>query len=292
MQGVLVLCKPRGWSSRDAVNRVQRLVRPVKVGHAGTLDPLAEGVLVACLGSATRLIEQVQRQPKRYVAQFELGVRSASDDCETELVPVPDSPRPVLADLVAACRASLGEIVQRPPTYSAVKIGGRRAYRLARAGVDFQPSPRRVRIDELAVEAYDYPRLRLAICCGSGAYVRSLGRDLAQAVGTSAVMVGLTRIAIGPFRIEEAVDCRALTPEVLAERILPPAAAIGDLPRRTVDAAELALLRCGRPLADPPGEPVGATLWAAVTAAGDLAALLERREDGRWIPSRNFSQAL
>src|SRR5690349_5339386 len=125
MNGLLHLDKPAGWTSRDAVNRIQRLAKPAKVGHAGTLDPLATGVLVICVGQATRLIEYVQRQPKQYLATFQLGVTSASDDTELELTPVPDAPLPTRKAIEAALPRFIGEVMQRPPAFSAIKVDGR-----------------------------------------------------------------------------------------------------------------------------------------------------------------------
>src|SRR6476659_4427850 len=132
--GVLNVNKPRGMTSRDAVNRVERLVRPAKAGHAGTLDPLATGVLVICVGQATRLIRFVQRMRKQYRATFLLGRQSETDDLEGEVIEIPNATQPPRAALDLALTQFVGDIEQRPPAHSAIKIDGRRAYRLARRG--------------------------------------------------------------------------------------------------------------------------------------------------------------
>ncbi len=189
-----------------AVDMVERLVRPAKVGHAGTLDPLATGVLVVCVGSATRLIEYVQRMPKSYVGTFLLGRQSTTEDIEGEVVELADPPVPVLEDILCAAKKLEGNILQRPPAFSALKINGRRAYKMARKGEEVKLQARPVSIHRIAVRSYEYPRLVLEVDCGSGTYIRSLGRDLAESLGTAAVMSGLVRTAIGKFDLEEAQD--------------------------------------------------------------------------------------
>ena len=189
--GLLNLNKPAGMTSRDVVNIVQRLSRPAKAGHAGTLDPLADGVLVVCVGSATRLIEYVQRMPKRYVGTFLLGRQSPTEDIEGEVTELPDAPVPTREQIEAAARRFVGRIEQRPPAFSALKIRGRPAYKLARQGKPVELAPRPVEIYRIEVKKYRYPELVLEIDCGGGTYVRSLGRDLAESLGTAAVMSAL-----------------------------------------------------------------------------------------------------
>ena len=188
--GILNVDKPTGITSRDAVNRVERLFGKVKCGHAGTLDPLATGVLVICVGPATRLIQYVQRLPKQYRAVFQLGRESVTDDVEGEVELVAGAPEPTRAEIEAALPQFLGDILQRPPAHSAIKVDGQRAYDLARRGEEFELPARTISIYRLEVLRYEYPELELAIECGSGTYVRSLGRDLAAALGTAARDVG------------------------------------------------------------------------------------------------------
>ena len=209
--GLLNLDKPAGITSRDAVDLVQRLARPAKVGHAGTLDPLATGVLVICVGAATRLIEYVQRMPKRYVGTFLLGRSSATEDIDGAVTLLPDPPIPAADQIEAAAKKFVGRLLQRPPAFSALKVAGQRAYDLARRGEAVDLKPRPIEVYSLKVARYEYPELVLEIECGGGTYVRSLGRDLAESLGTAAVMSALVRTAIGPWTLDTAVDPRTLT---------------------------------------------------------------------------------
>ncbi len=159
MLGILGINKPVGITSRDALNHVSRLLKPRKVGHAGTLDPIASGVLVVCIGSATRLIEMVHAWPKEYIATFQLGQSSPSDDTETECTPMANAPIPSRAEIEAVLPRFLGEISQVPPAFSAVKVNGQRAYHVARKGKTVELTARPVQIDELEIVDYQYPRL-------------------------------------------------------------------------------------------------------------------------------------
>ena len=307
MFGILNINKPVGWTSRDVVNRVERLVRPAKAGHAGTLDPIAGGVLVVCVGPATRLIEYAQRMPKHYRGTFRLGCQSPSDDTEGEVTPLPDAPRPSLAEVEAALPQFVGQIAQRPPVFSAIKIGGKRSYKLARKGRAVELPTRQVTIHRLAVVQYDYPQLVIEIVCGSGTYVRALGRDLAESLGTAAVMTALERTAIGPFHIAEAVDPDDLTAETIAQHLQSPLSLLSDMPRLELTSPEVEEIRHGRfisPSADftlPPisapgsarGQPTEGhpTEVAAVDPQGRLVALLIPKPGDRWAPKRNFSQS-
>lgn len=293
--GLLNLNKPHGVTSRDAVNQVQRALKslarstgekPAKVGHAGTLDPIATGVLVLCVGAATKLIEHVQRQPKRYRGTFLLGRRSPSDDVELEVEELPNARRPSLAEVESALPAFVGEIQQAPPAYSAIKVGGRKAYDLARAGKPPELPPRPVTIHELSVVSYDDPELVLDIRCGSGTYIRSLGRDLAASLGTAAVMSALERTEIGPFNIDRAIDPDKIDEETLASQLLPAGMAVADLPAIRVDAALAEELRNGRFI--PRGKGPAADEVAAFDDTGELVALVKPRGKDRYQPVRNF----
>ena len=246
IDGVMNLNKPAGLTSRQVVNIVQRLARPAKVGHAGTLDPLATGVLVVCVGSATRLIEYVQRMPKRYHGTFLLGRFSTTEDIEGEVTELADPPQPSPTAVEDATRQFVGCIQQRPPAYSALKIEGRRAYKLARRGEAVELKPRPITIHSMDIVRYDYPELVLDIACGSGTYVRSLGRDLAEALGTAAVMSALERTAIGNFRVDEALDPGTLTDATWADHVQPPIRAVDALPRIELTDEEMSLVANGR----------------------------------------------
>jgi tRNA pseudouridine55 synthase len=246
MFGFLNLHKPLHWTSRQAVNVLQKLVKPLKVGHAGTLDPIATGVLVVAVGQATRLVEYLQQQSKTYDGTFVLGCRSVSDDIESPLEELVNPPIPTRADIEAMLPRFLGRIAQVPPIFSAVKVGGRRAYDLARRGNEVELAPKWIEIYELQCTSYAYPELKLHMRCGSGTYVRSLGRDLAAALGTAAVMSALVRTSIGPFTLGEAISPEELTRENLAAQLRPSRWGVNHLPSLVLDASEVEAVRHGR----------------------------------------------
>ena len=288
--GILNLNKPPAVTSRDVVNQIQRLVRPAKVGHAGTLDPLATGVLVVCVGAATRLIEYVQRMPKGYTGTFLLGRSSPTEDIEGDVTELDNPPVPTREQIEIAAAALVGHIEQRPPIYSALKVDGRRAYALARKGKEVELKPRPVTIHRLDVEAYDYPQLTLNIECGSGTYVRSLGRDLAESLGTAAVMSGLIRTKVGCFGLNEALDPLQVTQDSWADQLLPASKAVGALPRIELSADDITEIRNGRmiPRSDAEVARGDAQEFAAMDTDGRLIAILICRGEGLLGPLRNL----
>ncbi|HMC10063.1 MAG TPA: tRNA pseudouridine(55) synthase TruB [Pirellulaceae bacterium] len=288
MFGLLNVDKPAGLTSRDVVNRVQRLVRPHKVGHAGTLDPLATGVLVVAVGPATRLVEYVQQMPKTYQATFLLGRTSDTEDIEGTVVELPAPVVPTSAEVEAVLPRFLGTIKQRPPAYSALKVSGQRAYELARRGGAVELAPRSVEVHSLEIVRHDYPELELLVRCGSGTYIRSLGRDLAVALGTGAVMSALRRLAIGSFTTTDAVACDDLSLIHIQARLLPPLLAVGDMPRIALSEDEIACVTRGQPIADKwavSGDEIG-----AVDSHGHLVAILKTDGDGTLRPTKCFVQ--
>ncbi|MEM8945815.1 MAG: tRNA pseudouridine(55) synthase TruB [Planctomycetota bacterium] len=293
MFGLLNLNKPAGWTSRDVVNRVQRFVRPAKVGHAGTLDPLATGVLVVCIGPATRLISHVQQQSKCYDATFLLGCTSPSDDTESDVVPIDGAHQPTICEIESALPRFVGRIDQLPPQYSALKVDGERAYKLARRGEEVALEPRTVEVYELVVHSYDYPDLRIRMRCGSGTYVRSVGRDLARSLGTGAVMSALTRTAIGDFRLCDAHEVESLDVASVERNMQPPLRAVPHLRQMQLGENQLVEIRNGRQICATQltgreideGEQI-----AAVDERGNLVALLTEKQTGRLGPSHNFPQ--
>jgi tRNA pseudouridine55 synthase len=288
LTGLLNICKPHDVTSRDVVNHVQRLVRPAKAGHAGTLDPLATGVLVVCVGSATRLIEYVQEQPKTYLAAFLLGRESDTEDVESPAIELVDPPQPSRSDVEAVLPQFLGQILQRPPAYSALKVGGKRAYALARRGQSVELAPRPIVIHRLAVRAYDYPRLSLEVECGSGTYIRSLGRDIAAALGTAAVMSELARTAIGGFTVSEACQLSELTSETVLAKILPPVRAVDHYPRLVLQAAEIVDLFHGRPVRSDAAITGSIAVAVDQHADGKMLGLVRASGPGLWLPFRNL----
>lgn len=286
MFGILNLNKPAGATSRDVVNRVQRLVRPHKVGHAGTLDPLATGVLVICVGPATRLVEFVQRMPKRYTATFLLGCRSDTEDVDGNVEQLRDAAPPTRDELEQTLPNFRGRIEQRPPAYSALKVDGRRAYKLARSGENVKLAPRPVEIHSLEVVAYDYPRLTLDVSCGSGTYVRSLGRDIAHSLRTGAVTAELQRTEIGGFHVDDAVSPDELSREDVDRQLLPPRLAAANLPQLQLSGEQIARISAGLSI-PAPGRLEGSHI-AALDADERLVAILTPRGDDALGPVRNF----
>ena len=287
--GLLALNKPAGVTSRDAVNVVQRAARGagwgkrVKVGHAGTLDPLATGVLVVCVGKATKLIARVQALPKTYRAGFRLHASSPTLDIEGDVTPVPDPPAVTADDLRAVLPRFVGTIDQTPPAFSAVKVAGRRAYALARKGEEVKLAAKPVVVHRLDLLGCDGGRFGLLIECGSGFYVRSLGRDVAAALGTAAVMDELTRTRIGGFQIADAVDPTGVTAETLPGLLSLPFGRFG-LPVVSVTEQQAADLRGGRTAA----APGGAGECGAVDPAGLPACVGERDMSGTLHPRITF----
>jgi tRNA pseudouridine55 synthase len=244
VDGLLVIDKPPGITSRDAVDCVQTWFPPgTRIGHTGTLDPLATGVLVLCIGSATRLVEYVQRMGKTYQATIALGVRSDTDDADGVVIPVDGALPLSRSDVLAALERFLGEIEQIPPSYSAANIAGKRAYALARKGRQVELAPRQVRIDAINLLAYQYPLLELEVHCGKGTYIRSLARDLGEVLGCGALVQTLRRTRVGPFTIESGMS---LESSKALSHLLPKEMALSELPRATFSADESNRLRHGQ----------------------------------------------
>ncbi len=286
MFGLLSVNKPAGMTSRDVVNRIQRLVKPHKIGHAGTLDPLATGVLLVTIGQATRLEEFLHRLPKQYLGTFLLGRCSDTEDVTGNVQELPAAQVPTEAQLRAALPPFCGHIEQVPPAFSALKVAGRRAYDLARQGKEVSLAPRTVHVDAIDLIHFAYPQLILDIRCGSGTYIRSLGRDIARALGTEAVMSALVRTAIGPFRVEDAVSLSALDAGSLPQHLLPPQLGLVDLPQLSLTADQVQRVGNGQAI-DAPGSTAAAEI-AALDSQGRLVAILKPRGGGRLAPDRDF----
>jgi tRNA pseudouridine55 synthase len=284
VNGVIPVDKPVGVSSRRVVDAVAKVLGMKTVGHAGTLDPLASGVVVVCVGYATKLVDFIHDLPKAYASTFLLGRASPSDDLETEVTIEADPVQPSRDTVEEALCAFRGEILQRPCDYSAVHIDGKRAYRLARKGREVVLAPKQVRIDRLAITAYDWPRLGLDVVCSSGTFIRAIGRDLAAALGTTAVMESLVRTAVGPFLKQSALPLDAITQETVAAALRPPAAAVRHLPSITLaDDLLERVIRGG--LID-----IGMTdrRIAAFDPTGGLVGILTWHESGHYRLRPNF----
>lgn len=213
ISGILNINKPSGISSARVVGRIKHLLPPrTKVGHAGTLDPFATGVLLVLVGRATKCCEQLMGMPKQYVTTLKLGATTATLDPESPETPAdPPAERPDEATIQAVLERFVGEIQQVPPQYSALKVGGRPAYRLARRGEQVNLHPRTVRIDRLELLNFHWPFLELRIDCGRGTYIRSLARDVGGILSGGGYLTALCRTRIGQFDVESAVTIEQLS---------------------------------------------------------------------------------
>ncbi|MCE9589242.1 MAG: tRNA pseudouridine(55) synthase TruB [Planctomycetes bacterium] len=205
LAGLLVVDKPIGWSSMDVVRRVRRAAGGAKTGHCGTLDPLATGVVVCCLGSATRQVDRLMGMAKRYEAEVDLSAFTATDDREGAREEVAVATPPDEAAVRAALAGFIGLVEQVPPAFSAVHVDGERAYKLARKGKPVTIAARTVRIDGIELVSYRWPMAQLRIDCGKGTYIRSLARDLGKVLGTGGHLAALRRTAVGVYDLSIAV---------------------------------------------------------------------------------------
>lgn len=287
--GFLNLDKPLHLTSHDVVARVRRRAaelghKALKVGHAGTLDPLATGVLVVCLGAATRLSEYAMETTKRYRARVHLGVATETYDAEGAVTAQRDASHIREADVISLLPAFMGAIQQLPPMYSAIKQGGRKLYELARAGEEVERAARAVRIDALELSEWQPPLFTLDVTCSAGTYIRSLAHDLGERLGVGAHLAGLTRTGSGTFRLADTVALDALlaaddwTPYIIA-----PGDALPHMPSIRLDAEAVRALAYGRAIA---GDQDGVTALA-YDERGQLIAVV-RGVGALWKPEKVF----
>jgi tRNA pseudouridine55 synthase len=288
--GVLVVDKAAGVTSFDAVALVRRRLGLRRVGHAGTLDPDATGVLPVLLGEATKLMSYLADQDKEYVATLRLGLTTDTGDLSGRTVaeaPVPELDR---AQVEAACRPFVGRIKQVPPMYSAVHHQGRRLYELAREGRDVVREPREVVIHAIEVQLVSVPRVRLRVVCGKGTYLRSLAADLGATLGCGAVVERLVRTRVGPFVVAEAVGWTELVEEpaaVLWSRVYPAEVALGAWPAVRLDARAAARFEHGQPIEiAPPRSSPGVLVRVHAADGGRLLGVGEVMDGGRTRPVR------
>ena len=250
MFGFLNVRKPAGPTSHDVVSQVRDMLpgpfwRRPKVGHAGTLDPLADGVLVICLGQATRLAEYVHRGCKRYEAEITLGATSTTDDYEGQVTQVVGVQSPSLADIRRVLDTFEGTLGQVPPAHSAVNVAGRRAYELARAGSAPLLEPRQVEIHSLEVLEYAWPSLGVDVRCGAGTYIRALARDVGAALGVGGFCSSLRRTEVGPFKLADSIELDRLD---IQRDLLSPLAALAGMASVAVSDEQAALICRGHPV--------------------------------------------
>ena len=239
-EGLVLVDKPPGMTSHDVVDAVRRHLGTRKVGHAGTLDPMATGLLVLGVGRATRLLRYLGDLPKMYAGTAMLGLETDTLDADGTIVrssPVTATPQ----EVAAAAAALVGESMQAPPAYSAVKVGGRKLYEAARKGDELEAPPRPIRVDAFDVTGFDGTGFAFAVTCSGGTYVRVLVSDVGRALGCGAYLTALRRTAIGPFAVGEAEPPEAARP-------LPLERAVAHLPRLPLEAEEALAASHGRPL--------------------------------------------
>jgi tRNA pseudouridine55 synthase len=279
IDGLVVVDKPAGCTSHDVVGRCRKIFGQRRVGHGGTLDPDATGVLLVGLGRATRLLRFLAPLPKSYVAEVVLGTSTTTLDDGGEVVATYDMSGVGLDDVRAAAAGFVGDIEQVPPMVSAVSVGGRRLHELARAGIEVEREARPVTVHRFEVSAGSEPGVvAIEVDCSSGTYVRTLAADLGAALGGGAHLRRLRRTAVGPFTLDRAVPLD----EVGGAGVLPPAAAVGHLPVVAAGAELAEAVSYGKVLdADWPGEGP----WAVVGARGELLAVYEDHGGGRVKPS-------
>jgi tRNA pseudouridine55 synthase len=210
MNSIFAIWKPKGFTSHEIVDLVRRATGEKRVGHAGTLDPLAEGVLIIATGQSTKLLSSIVNKEKEYIATIKLGEWSTTDDAEGEKTPVDGLQQPSLETIAHILSNFVGEIDQVPPAYSAIKVAGQRAYRIARSGRTPKLKPRRVIIKELQLISYEWPFLSIKAVTGPGVYIRSLARDIGQALGTGGYLAVLERVRIGNFRKKDCIPLDSL----------------------------------------------------------------------------------
>ena len=269
--GLLVVDKPAGITSHDVVARARRALGTRKVGHAGTLDPMATGVLVLGVGRATRLLGHLMLTEKAYDATIRLGVATTTDDAEGEVVAEADTARLDEAAVRAVLSAYVGEIEQVPTAVSAIKVDGKRAYQRVRDGEEVELRARAVTIHELAVTRLDLPEVDVRVRCSSGTYIRAIARDVGRDLGVGGHLTALRRTAVGPFGLDLAHDPDELGPDAL----LPMAqVARAAFPVHELDDRQAQDVRYGRPL-----DVRLAGLTAVLDPSGEFLALYEPQAD-------------
>ena len=279
--GIIVVNKPKGMSSRKAVDHVQEwFAEKIPTGHAGTLDPLATGVLVICLGWSTRLVEYIQSMKKVYKTVIMLGANSATDDSEGPINEIMVERAPTLVEIQNALKHFEGEILQTPPSVSAARINGKRSYKLARKGMPELPPPKNVQVFSMHIVKYEYPLLELEINCGKGTYIRSIARDLGQLLKTGGYVLELERTSIGNFTL---ADSHSLDqPPTNAEKaILPQELAVQNMQKLLLEGLILRYVLNGTktPYNFPDSHTYTSNIFAIMDPENKFRAIVEYRPD-------------
>lgn len=285
IEGILCVDKPLGLTSHDVVSRVRRLANIRKVGHGGTLDPLATGLLIVAVGRATRMLEYVLGQTKEYQALVRLGQTSSTYDAEGELIDH-DAEPVAETDIRQGLMRFRGEIWQTPPMYSAVKKQGKPLYELARQGIEVAREARQVTIYELELLTFEPPDVTLHVRCSSGTYIRSLAHDLGQALGTGGYLAGLRRTAIGHFGEEDATPLQMMTADDLPNLLHPMESAVAHLSAIVLSQADARALSQGQSV--PGGGQQAVDSPVRVFDEADAFVGIAALEDERWRPLKIF----
>lgn len=209
---LLLINKPVGWTSFDVVNKLRYKLKIKKIGHAGTLDPLATGLLILCTGKMTKRIDEFQAQEKEYTGKFIIGQSTPSHDLETEVSEVKNISAISEAEIIEASKKFLGTIQQIPPLHSAIKVDGKRAYKMARKGKELELKPREVKIAAFDIVEIKKPAVSFRIVCSKGTYIRSIARDFGNALGVGAYLTELCRTRIGEFNLKDALTIDEISP--------------------------------------------------------------------------------
>lgn len=291
MDGIVNVNKPSGPTSFAIVAQLKHLTKEKRIGHGGTLDPLASGVLPLFLGRATRLVEYLQEHPKTYLAGIILGVATDTYDAQGQITAVSDAIGVAPSSVAAALGHFRGSVTQTPPAYSALKRNGRPLYELARQGLDPKAEPRQIMVYRLEAVDFQPPLLTLEIECSTGTYIRSLANDLGQRLGVGAHLASLVRTAYGPFNINKAVGLEQISGAVadgtVSALIQPLDTVLGLWPRVMLTDEQEQSIRCGRQLVLDTG---GTTRLCAYRGDGKFLALLSLdSETGAWQPGKVFS---
>ena len=298
LSGILNIAKPAGMTSMDVVRRVRRAAGIKRVGNAGTLDPMANGVIPVCLGQATRVVEYLVDGEKEYAAEIRFGASTDTYDALGEITQRRDASHLAAEDVERALTAFEGEIDQIPPMYSALKRDGKPLYELARAGIEVKRDARRVTAHRIALTAWRAPVAAVEIVCGRGFYVRSLAHDLGEALGCGAYLESLTRTRVSAFRLRDSSTLeeveRAFAGDGWREIILGADAALTAMRPMALDETQTSMVASGRPL--PPGafpdpdDP--AERRRAYAADGRFTAIMRYSPDRRWTPHKVFDPDL
>lgn len=291
ISGVLVVDKPVGMTSHDIVQIIRAGTNIRRAGHTGTLDPRASGVLVVLLGPAVRLSEYVSASDKRYQAIIELGVATNTYDGDGE-VTRRSAVDISIEEFETALKGFIGEIEQKPPAYSAIKLQGRKAYDMARNGEEVEIEPRLIKVYNLELLEWDPPEAVVDVYCSSGTYVRSLAHDLGELLGCGANLIGLRRTKSGQFALRDAVALRKLQEAFTAgdwyKYVIPAAEALGDWPSIELTNEQVDEVRHGHRITSELEVPEG-KLARAITQQGELVALMSYDEETKeWQPKKVF----